>query len=124
MVNKKIIKTKKGEHMSEYTSIRIRKDIAEKLQIIKKENNCKSNNELLEQLIPKAINENYQFTQEQPLFHIGQKPITWTTIKQSTVNTTWSDGNDEATIIFKDKYGAFIRFIIENEVYLEYYHFI
>lgn len=110
--------------MSEYTSIRIRKDIAEKLQIIKTQNQCKSNNELLEKLIPKTVNENYEFIKEQPLFNIGNTPITWTTLKQSQVNDKWTNGNNEAKVIFKDEQGVFIRFILQNEIYLEYYHFI
>ena len=45
--------------MTDYTSIRIKKEIAEKIQLIKIQNNCKSLNETLEQLIPKTVNENY-----------------------------------------------------------------
>ena len=47
--------------MTDYTSIRIKKEIAEKIQLIKIQNNCKSLNETLEQLIPKTVNENYEF---------------------------------------------------------------
>ena len=52
--------------MSEYTSIRIRKDLAEQMQLIKKQNNYKSINELLETILDKTVNENLEVIQEQP----------------------------------------------------------
>ena len=54
------------EHLKSVT----RKEIAEKIQLIKIQNNCKSLNETLEQLIPKTVNENYEFIKEQPIFTI------------------------------------------------------
>ncbi|RPF51007.1 hypothetical protein SAMN05216439_1946 [Methanobrevibacter gottschalkii] len=110
--------------MAEYTSIRIRKDLAEQMQIIKKQNNYKSINELLEKTLDKTVNENMEVIQEQALFYIGETPITWTELKQSTNGTRWNQGNETVTILFKDNQGAFIRFEYENEVEVEYYHFI
>ena len=110
--------------MDNYTSIRIRRDIAEKLRIIKKENNCKSNNELLEQLIPKFVSEDYTFTSEKPVFTIGDTKISWSLLKESHQGTEWIYDNNRATILFKDEYGAFIRFIINGDVFLEYFHFL
>lgn len=54
--------------MVEYTSIRIRKDLAEQMQIIKTNNNYKSINELLEKTLDKTVNEKMEVIQEQPLF--------------------------------------------------------
>ena len=110
--------------MSEYTSIKIRKDLNEKMQLIKKNNNYKSINELLDATLDKTVNEQLEIIQEQPLFMIGETPITWTDLKQAQTGDTWSQGNNTATILFKDKQGAFIRFCTENNIEVEYYHFI
>ena len=110
--------------MSEYTSIKIRKDLNEKMQLIKKQNHYKSINELLETTLDKTINEQLEVIQEQPLFHIGETPITWTQLKQSQSGDKWSQGNETVTVLFKDNQGAFLRFEYEQEVMVEYYHFI
>ena len=112
--------------MTDYTSIRIKKkkEIAEKIQLIKIQNNCKSLNETLEQLIPRTVNENYEFIKEQPIFTINNTPITFTDLKNNNTGKTWGNEKQNATIVFKDKQGAFIRFNDEDEVFLEYYHFI
>ena len=57
--------------MAEYISIRIRKDLAEQMQIIKKQNNYKSINELLEKTLDKTVNENLEIIHEQALFYVG-----------------------------------------------------
>ena len=44
--------------MSEYTSIKIRKDLNEKMQLIKKNNNYKSINELLDATLEKTLVKN------------------------------------------------------------------
>ena len=110
--------------MTDYTSIRIKKEIAEKIQLIKIQNNCKSLNETLEGLIPKTVDENYEFIKEQPLFLVNNTPVTFTNLKNSNIGETWGDSEHGATVLFKDGQGAFIRFIDGDEVFLEYYHFI
>ena len=110
--------------MTEYTSIKIRKDLNEKMQLIKKQNNYKSINELLDATLDKTVNEQLEVIQEQPLFHIGTTPITWTTLKQSQSGDNWSQGNETVTVLFKDKQGAFLRFEYLDEIEVEYYHFI
>lgn len=110
--------------LSEYTSIKIRKDLAEQMQIIKKQNNYKSINELLENTLDKTVNEKLEIIQEQPLFYVGETPITWTDLKQAKTGDTWSQGNNIVTILFKDNQGAFLRFCTENNIEVEYYHFI
>ena len=110
--------------MSEYTSIKIRKDLNEKMQLIKKQNNYKSINELLDKTLDKTINENLEVIQEQALFYVGETPITWTTLKQSQSGDKWNQGNDIVTVLFKDNWGAFLRFEYEDEIMVEYYHFI
>lgn len=110
--------------MVEYTSIKIRKDLNEKMQLIKTQNNYKSINELLDKTLDKTINEQLEVIQEQPLFYIGETPITWTELKQASTGDTWSQGNTTVTILFKDKQGAFLRFCNEDEIMVEYYHFI
>ena len=54
--------------MSEYTSIKISKKLNERMQLIKKQNNYKNINELLEKTLEKTVNENMEVIQEQPLF--------------------------------------------------------
>lgn len=110
--------------MAEFTSIRIRKELAEQMQIIKKQNNYKSINELLEKTLDKTVNEKLEVIQEQALFYVGETPITWTTLKQSTSGDKWSQGNEIVTVLFKDNQGAFLRFEYLDEVGVEYYHFI
>lgn len=110
--------------MAEYTSIRIRKDLAEQMQLIKTNNNYKSINELLEKTLDKTVNEKMQVIQEQPLFLVGDKPITWTDLKQSQTGDSWSQANETVTVLFKDNQGAFLRFECYDEVEMEYFHFI
>lgn len=110
--------------MSEYTSIKIKKDLNEKMQLIKKQNNYKSINELLETTLDKTVNEKLEVIQEQALFYIGEQPITWTTLKHSKSGDIWTQGNETVTVIFKDKQGAFLRFNKHNETEVEYFHFI
>ena len=117
--NKRSVKT-----MTEYTSIRIRKDLNEKMQLIKTQNNYKSINELLDKTLDKTVNENLEVIQEQALFYVGDKPITWTTLKQFSSGDKWSQENEVVTVLFKDNQGAFIRFEYGDEVGVEYYHFI
>lgn len=110
--------------MTEYTSIRIRKDLSEKMQLIKTQNNYKSINELLDKTLDKTLNENLEVIQEQALFYVGETPITWTELKQSNTGDKWSQGNNEVTVLFKDSQGVFLRFCTEDEVGMEYFHFI
>ena len=110
--------------MAEYTSIKIRKDLNEKMQIIKTQNNYKSINELLDKTLDKTVNENLEVIQEQPLFYVGEEPITWTTLKQCVSGDSWSQGNNNVTVLFKDNQGCFLRFEYLDEVEVQYYHFI
>ena len=55
---------------------------------------------------------------------VGDKPITWTDLKQSQNGDNWSQGNETVTVLFKDNQGAFLRFTYENEVEVRYFHFI
>lgn len=110
--------------MTEYSSIKIRKDLNEKMQLIKTQNNYKSINELLDKTLDKTINENLEVIQEQPLFYVGETPITWTELKQTSTGDSWSQGNETVTVLFKDNQGAFLRFCTEDDVGMEYFHFI
>ena len=102
--------------MSDYTSIRIRKDLNEKMQLIKTQNNYKSINELLDKTLDKTVNEHMEIIQEQPLFMVGDKPITWTNLKQATSGDKWSQGKHEVTVLYKDSQGCFLRFLLDDEV--------
>ena len=110
--------------MAEFTSIKIRKDLNEKMQLIKKQNHYKSINELLDHTLDKTVDENLEVIQEQALFMVGSEPITWTDLKQSQNGDSWSQGNETVTVLFKDNQGAFLRFVYETEVEVRYFHFI
>ena len=110
--------------MSEYTSIKITKELNEKMQLIKKQNNYKSINELLENTLDKTVNETLIVIQEQPIFYVGTEPITWTTLKDAQTGDKWSQGNNTVTVLFKDNQGALLRFEKLDEIRVEYYHFI
>ena len=102
--------------MAEYTSIKITKELNEKMQIIKKQNNYKSINELLEATLDKTVNENLDVIQEQPLFYVGNEPISWTTLKKSQSGDNWSQGDNAVTVLFKDKQGVLLRFCNEEDI--------
>ena len=110
--------------MTEYTSIRIRKDLNEKMQLIKTQNNYKSINELLDKTLDKTVNENLEIIQEQALFYIGETPITWTKLKQAATGEEWSQGKQKVTVLYKDNQGVFLRFLYDEDIEVQYYHFI
>lgn len=110
--------------MSEYTSIKISKKLNERMQLIKKQNNYKSINELLENTLDKTVREELEVIREQALFYVGDIPVTWCDLKNSSNGTVWSQGEDEVTVLFKDDQGAFLRFTSGYDVGFEYFHFL
>ena len=116
--------------MGKYTSIKINSNLADKLKILKEENNLASLNEVIEKLIPNAVNEEYQFNREPPAFILKGSnenlPISYSMLKKSDNGKTWGTDLMEATILFNDNYGCLIRFMIPNtdEVDCSYYHYL
>ena len=53
-----------GTLMSGRSSLTITKTLAEKLKIIKEENHCTSMNEVIEGLLPYAVDESFRFKKE------------------------------------------------------------
>lgn len=108
------------------TNIRISADIAEKLKEIKEANQLKSINQTLEHLIPQAVNEDFTFIKEPTAFTIANENISFTTLKENNIGKTWSNEQEQATIIFKDDLGVVVRFTdkIDNYTTCEYFHFL
>lgn len=93
---------------------------------IKELNNYKSINETLQKLIPAGTISTFDIEDEPPAFKIKDNTISWTTLKKSEINTKWmsQDEKEIAIIIFKDKYGALVRFQFENDFFVNYFHFL
>ena len=105
----------------EYTSIKISKELSEKLQLIKKVNNYKSVNEMLD----KTVNETFEAITEPVLFFVGTLPITFNMLHTSELNTAWRADDLTVTVLFKDTNISLgnicfklirIKSIVENEV--------
>lgn len=67
-------------------------------------------------------------TYEQPAFTLKSgdiyKNISWSELKKAEVGTQWSN-SETATVIYKDEFGALIRFIDSyKDAYLDYFYFL
>lgn len=115
-----------GKKIMQTTNIRISADIAEKLKEIKEANQLKSINQTLEHLIPQAVNEDFTFIKEPTAFTIANENISFTDLKENKTGKTWSNEQEQATIIFKDDLGVVVRFTDKTDKYTtcEYFHFL
>ena len=115
-----------------FTTIKIRKETKDKLDLIKHMNNYGSLDKVINQLIPQAINENYQFHTEKPAFTLLGKTnsmeqiikVGYDELRKSQIGDKWQTNDEIAIILFKDEYGALIRFITNGLSKVEYYHYI
>lgn len=116
--------------MSMRTSIKINSNLADKLKLLKEENNLASLNEVIEKLIPYAVNEEYMFNREPPAFTLEGSnqniPVSYGMLKKSSTGKIWSTDLMEATVLFNDDYGCLIRFIDidHDDVNVMYYHYL
>lgn len=112
--------------MVERKSLKINVDIYNTLMEIKELNNYKSINETLNKILPTGVVNNTDYETEPPAFTIKDNTISWTTLKKSEINTEWKseDETEIAIILFKDKYGALVRFQFENDFFVNYFHFL
>lgn len=116
------------------STMTIKTDLAEKLRIIKEENYCASMNEVIESLLPYAVNENLKFKRELPAFTLvadenNTLDVSFYELRHVDVGKTWSVANDDygesATLLFCDEQGAFIRFCnSDDQVSVMYYHYL
>lgn len=97
-----------------------------KIMDIKELNGLKSADHVLDKILPKGSVTENDFMEEPPAFTIKNHIVSWEDLKKSQINTTWqsNDETENATIIFKDKFGALIRFHIFEDFFIEYYHFL
>lgn len=116
------------------STLNISIDLAEKLKIIKEENYCASMNEVIESLLPYAVDENLKFKRELPAFTLiadenKKLDVSFYELRHADIGKTWSiesaDYTETATLLFSDGQGAFIRFWNSNDqVSVMYYHYL
>lgn len=120
--------------MSGRSSLTISSELSEKLKIIKEENNCSSMNEVIEGLLPYAVDESFRFKREVPAFILiadedNKLTVSFNELKNSICGKTWSVNSGDyvecATLLYADSQGTFIRFSnSENEIRCQYYHYL
>ncbi len=120
--------------MSGRSSLTISSELGEKLKIIKEENNCSSMNEVIEGLLPYAVDESFRFKKEAPAFTLvadenNKVSVSFNELKNSINGKTWSVSNEDyiecATLLYGDSQGAFIRFSNdEGMLHCQYYHYL
>lgn len=116
------------------STMTIKTDLAEKLRIIKEENYCASMNEVIESLLPYAVDENLKFKRELPAFTLiadenNRLDVSFYELRHADIGKWWSVANDyyseTATLLFSDGQGAFIRFCnSDDQVSVMYYHYL
>lgn len=89
-------------------------------------NGFKSLNETLDNLLPKGTVHSNDYEIEPPAFAINGHEVSWTALKKADVNTRWEseDGDEIAIVMFKDQYGAFVRFQFQDDFFVNYFHFL
>lgn len=109
--------------------IQISKKNHEKLCAIRDEENLKSFNEVLDQVLPDGAVSIMDFEKKPPAFVLmngdAALNISWNELEKSELGTKWQNGYEKATVIYKDDDGVLIRFEDEYDgIYLNYFHFI
>lgn len=112
--------------MAERKTIRININNYEKLMDLKELKGYKSLNETLDNLLPKGTAHQTDYELEPPAFAITNHEISWTTLKKSEINDRWEsdDGSEVAIVMFKDGYGALVRFQFQDDFFVNYFHFL
>lgn len=112
--------------MTDRKTIRINLDNYDKLMDLKELKGYKSLNETLDNLLPKGTVHSTGYELEPPAFAIKGHEISWTTLKKSEINARWEsdDGMEVAVVMFKDQYGALVRFQFEDDFFVNYFHFL
>ena len=112
--------------MTDRKTVKINLENYEKLMDIKELKGYRSLNETLENLLPVGSVQDVDYQHEPPAFEITDNTVSWNTLKESDVNTTWKskDKTESAVVIFKDEFGALIRFMIDDEFNVNYFHFL
>ena len=107
-----------------YKTIKISEKNYDKIMDIKDLQGLKSANQVMDTILPKGTVNNTDFVQEQCAFKLNSISITWDDLKMADINTSWNDGIDSATVIFKDDFGVLVRFISSEDIFIEYYNFL
>lgn len=109
--------------------IQISKKNHEKLCAIRDEENLKSFNEVLDQVLPDGAVSIMDFEKKPPAFALVNNGdvlnVCWNELENAELGTKWQNGKEKATVIYKDDEGLLIRFEDEyDEIYLNYFHFL
>ena len=112
----------------ERSTIKLEVPLIDKIKEIQAINGYKSVNETVKHLLPKGTITPETVTYEQPAFSLNDDErvlnISWDDLKTSKVGAKWGNG-ETATLIYKDEFGALVRFIDNyGEIYLNYFHFL
>lgn len=112
--------------MVERKTVKINLQNYDKLMDLKQLHGYTSLNETLENILPEGSVHNAEFTSEPPAFEISDNTVSWNMLKKSEINTCWEsdDDTESAVVIFKDQYGALVRFQIDDEFSVNYFHFL
>ncbi|WP_409200651.1 hypothetical protein [Methanobrevibacter sp. DSM 116169] len=109
--------------MSKRKTINVKPEILEKLTEYKEANADNNFSESLNRLF-QGYNLKQGFSIEPPAFNIGEKTISWDELKHSELNDNFIEGNNKVTVIYADDHGRLLRFNIDNDIFLEYFHFL
>ena len=112
----------------ERSTIKLEVSLINKIKEIQALNGYKSENETEKHTLPQGTVTPETVTYEQPAFTLKSgdiyKNISWSELKKAEVGTQWSN-SETATVIYKDEFGALIRFIDSyKDAYLNYFHFL
>lgn len=112
----------------ERSTIKLEVNLINKIKEIQEINGYKSVNETVKHILPQGTVTPETVTYEHPAFTLDDKEtyknVSWDELKKAEIGKTWIN-NEKATVIYKDEFGALIRFIDSyNDAYLNYFHFL
>ena len=107
-------------------TIKINEENYTKLNELKDLKGYSSLNETLENLLPLGTVHNAEYDSEPPAFEITGNVVSWNCLRESEVGSVWKsdDGLESAVVVFKDDFGALVRFNFCDEFRVNYFHFL
>lgn len=107
-------------------TIKVNNTLYNQLMEIKTIHNYRSVSETIKNVIPDGTITNTDYESEPPAFTIKDNIVSWTVLKKAEIGMKWcsKDGSEEATILYKDEYGALLRFKYNEEFYINYFHYL
>ena len=105
-------------------SIKVSEENYNKIMDIKELQGFNSADNVISSLLPKGVVSESDFELEPPAFTVGKTIVSWDMLRKCEVNTSWSGGDETATVLFKDDFGVLILFELGIEIFINYFHFI